>query len=153
MSSETSSVILSICGIAAVVGVLILLAGLLLVQVFKMSIFGTAMMVMRIFTEGKTESSDPDVQAQLAERPRSRDLRARAQSADFDAAVARHATTSTQSVSVTPTQPSTGTFSAQAAPLEPRTRATDEIRSARDRRRKRESEENEDMFMDFLGDD
>src|SRR5215475_1024228 len=88
MSSETTSVIISICGIAAVVGVLIILAGFLVVRIFKTSLFSMAMMAMKIVSEPKEEADIESVRAQSANRPK-RDLRAQARSMDFDAAVSQ----------------------------------------------------------------
>ncbi|MBL8164883.1 MAG: hypothetical protein JNJ61_23055, partial [Anaerolineae bacterium] len=85
MSSETLLVVISICGIITVV---VLLAALLIVRIMRMSIFGVARMVLNSLTEAKDEESVLDTRAQSV-RPSSRDLRSRARSLDFDAAVAR----------------------------------------------------------------
>jgi hypothetical protein len=79
------------CLIALGVGFLILFAALLLLQVLRGSIFGLGMMFMRLITEGKEEPSSvkpQSVDAQAAYTPT--DLRSRAQSLDFDAAVAKY---------------------------------------------------------------
>lgn len=123
MSNETTSVVLSVCGIAAVVGVLIVLAAFLLLRVLKLSVFGLAINALRILTEPKEEPTALDIRAQnAAERlPLTRDLRSQAKSLDFDAAVARQRQTSSP-----PVQPSA--YSAQSAapgqPIQPPPQAT-----------------------------
>jgi hypothetical protein len=77
------------CLIAFGVAFLILVAGLLLIQVIRGSVFGLGMILMRVFTETKEEP--PTVSAQnLPHAPTSDELRARAEALDFDAAVAKY---------------------------------------------------------------
>jgi hypothetical protein len=152
MSNETSSVILSICGIAVVVGVLIILAGFLVVRILKSSIFGLGMMALKVVNDPKEEPPSESLRSQSAARPK-RDLRAQAQSVDFDSAVARHAgKRGTQSTPTTP--PPSNPFSAQSAPPL-RGTSTGEYPSLKPRRpQRRKTDEGEDMdFMESLGDD
>lgn len=132
MSNETTSVVLSICGIAAVVGVLIVLAAFLLLRVLKFSIFGIAINAMRVLTDPKEEPTALDVRAQVA-RPITHDLRTQAKSIDFDAAVARQrqeanqttqptaysAQTAAPNQAIQPPTTATATFPAQSAPFTP----------------------------------
>jgi hypothetical protein len=152
MSSETTSVIISVCGIAAVVGVLIILAGFLVVRIFKTSIFSMAMMAMKIVSEPKDESSGESVRAQSLNHPK-RDLRAQARSMDFDSAVARQG--GNRATQTTPTAPPTNPVSAQSVPPPGfETPATSQYPSLKKRRRK--SNEGEDEELDLLeafGDD
>jgi hypothetical protein len=110
MSSETLLVVISICGIVTVV---VLLAALLIVRIMRMSVFGVARLALNALTEAKDEESVLDVRAQSA-RPSSRDLRSRARSLDFDAAVARQG--GDPNVRTNPSTPS-----ATAAPAEGQT--------------------------------
>jgi hypothetical protein len=143
MSAETSSVVISICAIAAVIGVLIVLAGFLVVRIFKTSIFGLAMMVFKMFVEPKEEPSELDTRAQSVEHPRSRDLRAQAQAQgmDFDSAVARY---SGQAVHTRPTTPANPIAAQNAPPVDNRPPVL------RDRRRRRNNEEKGEEDADFL---
>jgi hypothetical protein len=89
MSNESSSVLLSLCGLGAVVCGLIMLGSFLLISVMRMSIFGIASLVLRSIVDPKPEPSEFEVRAQAAPRPSARDLRAQARAVDFDAAVAQ----------------------------------------------------------------
>jgi hypothetical protein len=87
--------VVTLCAIALGVGLLILLAALLMLQVLRGSIFGIAMMLMRMLTQPKEEGADkesdsPRVSSQSAVRKTQEMMRARADSLDFDAAVARY---------------------------------------------------------------
>jgi len=154
MSSETSSVVISICAIAAIAGVAIMLAGLLVVRIFKSSLFGMAMMAFKIVGEPKEESSALDARSQSVSRQR-RNLRAQAQSVDFDSAVARHG--GKQTTQTTPTTPpaanpfATGTTQA----VNPQqTDLTNQYPSLNKRRLHQRADEGEDLdFLDALGDD
>ncbi len=78
----------TLCLIALGVGVLILLGGFLMLRVMRGSVFGLGMIFMRLLTEGKEESTT----AQNVRMPphSATDLRAKAESLDFDAAVAKY---------------------------------------------------------------
>lgn len=98
-----TTTLLALCGIA---GILIILAALLLITVMRISIFGLANLILRAVINPKDEPSRLDnttIGAQSAgNRWRSRDLRQRAQSADFDQAVARQRGQETPSIQTTP---------------------------------------------------
>ena len=78
----------TLCIIAFGVGVLIMLAAALLLTVLRGSIFGLGMMVMRMISEQPAEETRID----LTTLPRadSQNLRAQAQSLDFDEAVSKY---------------------------------------------------------------
>jgi hypothetical protein len=136
MSNESSSVLLSVCGLGAVVCGLIILGGFLLISVMRMSIFGIASLVLRSILDPKSEPSEFDARAQTAPRPAARDLRAQARAVDFDAAVAQKG--GNPAVRTTSTLPQT------TPPAEPPSAA-----SAPGRRedRRRQSGEDEDGIM------
>jgi hypothetical protein len=136
MSNESSSVLLSVCGLGAVVCGLIILAGLLLISVMRMSIFGIASLVLRSVLDPKSESSEFDARAQTAPRPAARDLRAQARAVDFDAAVAEKG--GDPAVRTTSTLPET------TPPAEPPSAAS---APERRERRRRQSDEDEDGIM------
>jgi hypothetical protein len=79
--------IATLCIIAIGVGLLILLAGALFLSVLRGSIFGLGMMVMRMISEQPAE----DTKIDLTTLPHAdtQNLRAKAQSLDFDAAVSK----------------------------------------------------------------
>jgi hypothetical protein len=86
--SGISPELTTLCLIAFGVGFMILLAGFLLLRLMRGSVFGLGMMVMRMISEPKEEESKVDLSGMP---PRTaQDLRAQAQSIDFDAAVAKH---------------------------------------------------------------
>lgn len=89
MSNESSSVLLSVCGLGLVACGLILLGGFLIVRIMRTSIFGIASLALRSVLDPKEESSRFDSRAQAGPRPSARDLRAQARAVDFDAAVAQ----------------------------------------------------------------
>lgn len=141
MTGDTGSVWVSVCGIAAVVAFLIILAGFLAVRVLRMSIFGLGMMALRVITDPKPESSALDTR-RAAPLPSSRDLRAQAQSLDFDEAVARRRSNPNAPPPPVSSMPAA---SAQAAPPEPQPRL---------RRRRRGNEEDDDgLLAGFMDDD
>jgi hypothetical protein len=86
--SGISPEVTTLCLIGLAVGFLILFAGFLLVRLMKGSIFGLGMMAMRMISEPKEEESKVDLSG--IEHYSAQDLRAQAQSIDFDAAVAKH---------------------------------------------------------------
>jgi hypothetical protein len=143
MSADTGSVWVSICGIAVVVGFLIILAGFLVVRVLRMSIFGLGMMAVRVVSESQTEETPLD-RRRTAPLPSSRDLRAQAQSLDFDAAVARRRENPSAPIPPAPSRP--------LPPPDMPAGASGELR----RRRQRSGEQDEDgilsEFMDGDGD-
>ncbi len=143
MSSETLLVVISICGIITVV---VLLAALLIVRIMRMSIFGVARMVLNSLTEAKDEESVLDTRAQSV-RPSSRDLRSRARSLDFDAAVARQG--GDPNVRTAPTA-SAAPPPPISAPAEGQTVEYSPPPALRDRRRRRKTDEDEDGIMDNL---
>ncbi len=79
--------IATLCIIAFGVGLLILLAGALLLSVLRGSIFGLGMMFMRMISEQPAEETKID----LTTLPHAdtQNLRAKAESLDFDAAVSK----------------------------------------------------------------
>ena len=86
--SSISPEVQTLCLISFGVGLLIFFAAFLLIRVMKGSIFGLGLMVMRMINEPKEEESRID----LSDVPHfsADELRAQAQSVDFDAAVAKH---------------------------------------------------------------
>ena len=86
--SGISPELTTLCVIAFGVGLLILFAGFLLVRLMRGSVFGLGMMVMRMISEPKEEESKVDLSE--IQHHSAHDLRAQAQSFDFDAAVAKH---------------------------------------------------------------
>jgi hypothetical protein len=78
----------NLCLIAVGVGLLIFFAALLLLRLLRGSIFGLGLMVMRMISEPKEEETKVDLSG-MPQRT-GQDLRAQAQSIDFDAAVAKH---------------------------------------------------------------
>lgn len=148
MGNDTSSVIISLCAVSAVVFALILLAGFLMVRVMRMSIFGVSRMVLNTLTDPKEEPSQLDARAQFV-RPQRRDLRALAKSIDFDEAVARHGGDPNVRTQSTSTNPITN----QSLP--PTSEPTDNFPSAaaRARRRRRLSEAQDDGILDHFMDD
>jgi hypothetical protein len=150
MGSDNTMVIISVCGIAAVVGVFVILAGFLVVRIFKTSLFSMAMMAMKIFAEPKDESTVESVRAQTVSRTK-RDLHAQAKSLDFDSAVARQAATRG-----TPTTPTSGnTPSAQAVPPPGfETPSTSQYPSLNKRRRRKPEGEDEELdLLEAFGDE
>jgi hypothetical protein len=79
----------TICLIALGVGFLILIAAALLLSVLRGSVFGLGMMVMRMISEPQKEETTVDL-TNVRTQSASDDLRARAQSLDFDATVAQY---------------------------------------------------------------
>jgi hypothetical protein len=98
----SAPVILSICAISLVVIACILLAAILLLRVTKSSIFGFGMMLMRMLNDPKPED-DPVVIPR--QRHGSVNLRAEAESVDFDAAVARYNSQTTAQTAPPPVFP------------------------------------------------
>lgn len=141
MSNESSSVLLSVCGLGVVTCGLILLGGFLVVRIMRMSMFGIASLVLRSVLDPKQEPSEFDARAQTGPRPAARDLRAQARAVDFDAAVAQKG--GDPSVRTTSTMPQT------APPAEPP--STPEEPNRRQRRRQRN--EDEDGLMEGFLDD
>ncbi len=146
-SSDPTFVILSVCGVAAIVGILIVLTAFLVIRVMKGSVFGLGMMAMKIFTEPKEDIADSEIRAYSATKPR--DLRAEARAVDFDAQVARYS-----GKPVTPTTPANNpnTISAQSAPPLAAPPASPLARAPRPRRPHKEHEEDVDFLEDFLDD-
>jgi hypothetical protein len=85
---EISPTVLSLCGILLLVSFLIILAGFLMIRVARLGIFAIAMSVIRMLTSPREEPTT--AHAQTVQHDLSGDLRARAQSLDFDATVARY---------------------------------------------------------------
>jgi hypothetical protein len=79
--------IATLCLIAVGVGLLIMLAGALFISVLRGSVFGLGLMVMRMINEQPAEETRID----LSTLPHAdtQNLRAKAQSLDFDAAVSK----------------------------------------------------------------
>ena len=77
----------TLCLIALGVGFLILLAAFLLVRLMRGSVFGLGMMVMRMISEDPAAETKIDVTT--LPHTDALDLRAQAQSLDFDAAVSK----------------------------------------------------------------
>lgn len=147
MTNDNALLIISACGIGAVV---VILMALLLLRVLRFSIFGLANLVLKSVVDPGEAPSRLDARAQGAARPRSRNLRAEAQSVDFDAAVAQHKGEAAPSVRTTPAAtPNLGSVSAQA---EPPSQAEDS-RSLRSRRRRTTGEDNEGLLDGFMDDD
>ncbi len=148
MANDTSSVLLSVCGIIGIVLALVMLAALLLIRVLRHSVFGMARMLLNTITEPTQEQSTLDVRAQTAPRPRGRDLRAQAKSLDFDAAVAKH--TGTPSIRTTPAIPDP--IPMQTAP-QPEQPAYDQPPALGKRRRRRNNDdEADDGLLDNMFD-
>jgi len=78
----------TLCLIAFGVGLLILIAAALLLSVLRGSVFGLGMMLMRMISEQPAEETRVDLSA-IPQSP-VQDLRAKAQSLDFDAAVSKY---------------------------------------------------------------
>jgi len=148
MANDTSSVLLSVCGIVGIILVLVMLAALVLIRVLRMSIFGVARMLLNTITEPTKEQSALDVRAQAASRPRSRNLREQAKSLDFDSAVARQG--GNPSVRTTPavTPPP---ISVQTA-LPPEQPASEPPPTFGHRRRRRNTDEDDDGILGNLFD-
>ena len=139
--------IATLCIIAFGVGLLILFAGALLLSVLRGSIFGLGMMVMRMISEQPAEETKVD----LTTLPHAdtQNLRAQAQSLDFDSAVNKYKSQ--------PLQPkTTGTpspFPTAQTDLEPRLDPGDTTSSRRRRRRGADEDaEGDEMFGGFLDD-
>ncbi|MBZ0285145.1 MAG: hypothetical protein K8L97_30710 [Anaerolineae bacterium] len=147
MANDTSSVLLSVCGIIGIVLALVILAALLLIRVLRYSVFGMARMLLNTITEPSQEQSALDVRAQTAPRPRGRDLRAQAKSLDFDAAVAKH--TGTPNVRTTPAIPDP--IPVQTAPPEQPTYDQPPALGKR-RRRRNNDDEADDGLLDNMFD-
>ncbi len=153
---EISPVVLSVCAISLVMVALVFLAAILLLRVTKHSIFGFAMMFLRMFTETKDEPSSLPVQAK-AQSVQRRDLRAAVQSSDFDAAVAKYGgdqnQVSAQSLrpgpkAVLPNTP----VAPQAAPPDPFDMPPPSLADRRRKRRHIEDNDDEaDVLESFLG--
>lgn len=148
MANDTSSVLLSVCGIIGIILVLVMLAALVLIRVLRMSIFGVARMLLNTITEPTREQSVLDGRAQTAPRPRSRNLREQAKSLDFDSAVARQG--GNPSVRTTPavTPPP---ISVQTA-LPPEQPTSDPPPTFGHRRRRRSTDEDDDGILGNLFD-
>ncbi len=136
MSNESSSVLLSVCGLGVVTCGLILLGGFLVVRVMRMSMFGIASLVLRSVLDPQSEHRESDARAQTAPRPAARDLRAQARAVDFDAAVAQKG--GDPAVRTASTLPET------TPPAEPPSAAS---APERRERRRRQSDEDEDGIM------
>jgi len=80
----------TLCLIALGVSFLILIAAALLLSVLRGSIFGLGMMVMRMISEPPQEETKVDTAAIAQTQSAADNLRAKAQSLDFDAAVAKY---------------------------------------------------------------
>lgn len=78
----------TLCVIVGVVAILIILAGLLVYQVVRGSIFGLGMMVMRTLTTPREEPTNVNIQA--LPRNTADVIRAKVEEVDFDAAVAKY---------------------------------------------------------------
>lgn len=142
MSNESSSVLLSVCGLGVVTCGLILLGGFLVVRIMRMSMFGIASLVLRSVLDPKSEHSEFDTRAQTAPRPAARDLRAQARAVDFDAAVAQKG--GDPAVRTTSTMPQT------TPPSESPPAASEPER--RDRRRRQRNEDEDGLMEGFLDD-
>lgn len=79
--------IATLCIIAIGVGLLIMLAAALFLSVLRGSVFGLGMMVMRMISEQPAEETKIDLTA--LPNADTQNLRAQAQSLDFDAAVSK----------------------------------------------------------------
>jgi hypothetical protein len=90
----------TLCLIALGVGLLIFFAAFILIRLMKGSIFGLGLMVMRMISEPKEEETKVDLSG--VPHYSANDLRAQAQSVDFDAAVAKHRAQSAQSQAAPP---------------------------------------------------
>lgn len=146
MTNDNALLIISACGIVAIV---VILAALLILRVLRFSIFGLANLVLKSVIDPGEAPSRLDARPQSVARPRSRNLRAEAQSVDFDAAVAQHKGEASPSVRTTPAAANLGAVSAQAEP-EP---LPDDSRSLRSRRRRMPEEDNEGLLGGFMDDD
>jgi hypothetical protein len=98
--SGISPELTTLCLIALGVGLLIMFGAFLLVRLMKGSIFGLGMMAMRMISEPKEEESKVDLAT--IQHYNAAELRAQAQSVDFDAAVAKHRQQGTQSQAAPP---------------------------------------------------
>ncbi|MEZ4671895.1 MAG: hypothetical protein R3E39_28660 [Anaerolineae bacterium] len=141
MSNDTALLVVSVCGIVAVV---IILAAFLLIRIFKMSLFGLANLVLKSVITPPEEPSRLDGQAH-AERQHPRNLRAEAQAVDFDAAVAQKKGEAVPSVRTAPTV--LPPARAQVAPV------NEDSRPLRPRRRRMPDEDNEGLLDGFLDED
>ena len=146
MTNDNALLIISACGIGAVV---VILMAFLLLRVLRFSLFGLANLVLKSVTDPGEAPSRLDARTQAATRPRSRNLRAEAQAVDFDAAVAQQKGEAAPSIRTTPGTPTVGPVSAQAElpPLDTDSRAL------RSRRRRVPDEDNEGLLDGFLADD
>jgi hypothetical protein len=78
----------TLCLIAIGVGIMIIFGGFLVLRIIKGSFFGLGMMAMRMLSEPKEEKEA--AHSFSPERVSANDLRSKAQSLDFDAAVAKY---------------------------------------------------------------
>lgn len=89
--NDISPQVIQLCGLAVGVGILILLAGLLVLRIGKSSVFGLGTLVVRMFMGGMQEEDETPV-VHNAHAHSADDLRAKVESLDFDAAVQKYRT-------------------------------------------------------------
>jgi hypothetical protein len=85
---DNTLLILSVCGIAAVVAAVLILAALLLLRVMRWSIFGIVQGFIQPLLSPPSEQVSPPAEAYISRSPL--DLKAKAQQLDFDEAVAKY---------------------------------------------------------------
>lgn len=141
MNNDTALLVVSVCGIVAVV---VILMAFLLLRVLKLSVFGLANLALKSIVTPAEEPSRLDGHPH-AERQHPRNLRAEAQAVDFDAAVAQKKGEASPSVRTTPTV--LPPARAQVAPV------NEDSRPLRSRRRHMPDEDNEGLLDGFLDDD
>jgi hypothetical protein len=98
----SAPVILGICAISLVVMACVLLAAILLLRVTRSSIFGFGMMLLRMLNDPKPEDNPVVIPR---ERRGTVNLRAEAESVDFDAAVAKYNSQATAQTAPPPVYP------------------------------------------------
>jgi hypothetical protein len=147
MDNQSASVVLSLCAVIGIVGILIVLVAILILRVIRMNVFGLANMALRTVSDGGEEPSRLDNRPER-NLPTSRNLRAQAQSLDFDEAVARKRGESSPSIRTTSSTPPAA--SAQSVPFGQEDSPTPDLRERR--RRRPNSSEDDDGLLDSIAD-
>lgn len=165
MSNDLPLILLSVCGFATVCIGLIVVVGLLLIR-FTGSSF--LLPLVNAFTGRGDESGDDDegYRPTPARRaPTANDLRARAQSLDFDSAVQKYQRSDQPQTNLPPAStnpiPGSAVVPPNTLPLDdPTSRyslrnrsASDRRSSPEDRERRRRADEGEDILSGFLSSD
>jgi hypothetical protein len=93
--------LITVCGLALAAGIFILLAALLVLQIFKGSIFGLGLLILRMFTDPKEEEETHAASSQAAAHHdySLEELRSKAEALDFDAAVQKYRTGEIEKIS------------------------------------------------------